>query len=364
MKIIIDVMSGDNAPLELIRGALQARRAFGEEMILVGDEQVIRALADENGLHLDGVRVVHAPSVISMEEPALSVVRDKKDSSMSVGLHMLANGEGDAFVSAGNTGALIAGATLIVHRIKGIQRAGIATVLPFTNPCLLMDSGANLEVTPANLEQFAFMGSRYMEKVLGVKNPRVGLVNNGSEANKGRELEVDAYLQLSDADVNFIGNVEGRDIPFGVCDVLVTDGFTGNILLKYTEGMGRFLLGTMKDLLGTNILTRLSCLSMKGKLDHLKNAFDPSEYGGAPLLGISKPVIKAHGASDDMAIKNAIRRAIDFYRSGINREIAVFSLGHEASMKQRAKARARNERIREKAERAARRREENEEPQA
>jgi glycerol-3-phosphate acyltransferase PlsX len=364
MKIIIDVMGGDRAPLELIRGALLAQKEFGEEVILVGDEAVIRHIASENELSLSGTRIVHAPSVIHMEDHALSVVREKNDSSMSIGLGLLAEGEGDAFVSAGNTGALIAGATLLVRRIKGIQRAGIATVLPFPTPCLLMDSGANLELSPFHFEQFAFMGSCYMEKVLGVPNPRVGLVNNGAEPTKGHQLEQDAYQQLSDAEINFIGNVEGRDIPFGVCDVLVTDGFTGNVLLKYTEGIGKFMLQTLKELFGANMLTRLSAVPLRGKLTELSHAYDASEYGGAPILGISKPVIKAHGSSDARAVKNAIGQAIAFSRSGINRDIAIFAIDHEERVKQRAKQRAEAEKAREKAEKVARKqrkKEENEE---
>lgn len=363
MRIILDVMSGDHAPLELIRGALLARKEYGEEIVLVGDEAVIRSLARKHSLDLSGMTIVHAVSGIDMEDHALAVVRDKRDSSMSVGLHMLAAGEGDAFVSAGNTGALIAGATLIVRRIKGIQRAGIATVLPFPHPCLLMDSGANLEVTPSNLEQFAYMGSRYMEKVMHIENPRVGLINNGSEYTKGRELERDAYVQLSDAEINFVGNIEGAQIPTGVCDVLVTDGFTGNIVLKYTEGMGRFMLSTMKNLFTANMLSRLSAVSMHAKIKELKRVFDASEYGGAPILGIAKPVIKAHGSSDAGAIKNAIRQAIEFDAQGLNRDFAMFALDHEERIKARAKSRAEAEKAREKAERLARKQRKREEAQ-
>ena len=348
MKIIIDVMSGDNAPLELIRGALLAKEEIGEEIILVGDETVIRGCAEADGLDLSGVSVVNATSVIHMDDHALSVVREKSDSSMSVGLHMLAKDEADAFVSAGNTGALVAGATLIVRRIKGIQRAGIAAILPFPTPCLLMDCGANLEVTPANLEQFAFMGSRYMEKILGVRSPRVGLLNNGSEETKGRELEREAYAQLSDAEIRFVGNVEARELPFDVCDVVVTDGYTGNIVLKYTEGAGRFMLSTLKEILTSNFLMKLSAVSLKGKLEDLSHDFDASEYGGAPLLGIAKPVIKAHGSSDANAIKNAIFQAIAFHHTGLNQDIALFASDHEARMRMRAKLRGKLEKAKRK----------------
>ena len=323
MKIIIDVMSGDNAPLALLHGAIIAAEEYKIPIAVVGNRDIIEETAKENQLSLDNVEIVHANGVIEMEDPPLSVIRGKSDSSMSVGLRMLENGEGDAFVSAGNTGALLAGATLLVRRIKGIRRAAIATVLPFPEPILLMDSGANLTVTPDDLEQFAYMGSFYMEKLHGIKQPRIGLLNNGTEHNKGLPLQVEAYQKLQDnADLNFIGNVEGKEIPFSPCDVLVTDGFTGNIVLKYTEGMGRFMLSTLKTLFTKNATTKVAALAMKGQLSALKKQFDASEYGGAPLLGISKPVIKAHGSSDAKAVKNAVLQAVAFLSTGMNVEIA------------------------------------------
>lgn len=324
MRIIIDVMSGDNAPLELIRGAALAAEEYrGVSITLVGDKSVIEETAKENGLILDGLDVVHAATVIGMEDPALSVIRDKSDSSMSVGLKMLEAGEGDAFVSAGNTGALLAGATLLVRRIKGIRRAAIATTLPYPSPILLMDAGANLTVTPENMEQFAFMGSLYMEKIRGIQTPRVGLLNNGAEETKGLPLQIDTYRLLSEhKDINFVGNIEGKDIPFSPCDVLLADGFCGNIVLKYTEGMGKFLLSTIKDLFTANAASKMAALAMKKQLHSMKKQFDATEYGGAPLLGISKPVIKAHGNSNAKAVKNAILQAIAFQSTGINLEIA------------------------------------------
>lgn len=323
MKIIIDVMSGDNAPLELLRGAVMAAEEYHMPITVVGDREIINTVAEENGISLERVEVVHADSVISMEDKPLAVIREKADSSMSVGLKMLQNDEGDAFVSAGNTGALLAGATLLVRRIKGIRRAAIATVLPFPTPVLLMDAGANLEVTPQDIEQFAFMGSFYMGKAHGLQAPRVGLLNNGTEHNKGRELQIKAYERLSqNTDLNFVGNIEGKEIPFSPCDVLLADGFTGNIVLKYTEGMGKFLLSTMKSLFTQSAASKLAALTMKSHLKALKKQFDASEYGGAPLLGISKPVIKAHGSSDAKAVKNAVFQAITFLSTGINRDIA------------------------------------------
>ena len=323
MKIILDAMSGDNAPLEIIKGASFANKEYPIDIILTGQEEIIRQIAEENNIDLDGIEIVDAPSVISMEDRALSVIKEKKDSSMSVGLRMLVAGEGDAFVSAGNTGALIAGATLLVRRIRGIHRAAITTIMPFPSPVLLMDSGANLVVTPEDLEQFAAMGSVYMERIYGIKSPRVGLLNNGSESTKGLPLQVEAYKLLSESkDINFVGNIEAKEIPFGACDVLVTDGFTGNIVLKFLEGMGKMMVGMLTDIFTANAITKMSYLATKKKLKAIKKNFDASEHGGAPLLGISSPVIKAHGSSDANAIKHAVYQAMSFVNTGINIDIA------------------------------------------
>ncbi len=325
MKILVDVMSGDNAPLEIIKGAVAASQTYGEEIIIIGDENVISDVAVQNEINLGGMQIVNSKSVITMEDKPMCVVREKRDSSMSMGLKMLANGEVDAFVSAGNTGALITGATLIVKRIVGINRAAIASVLPLSNPVLLMDSGANLTVTSDNISQFAFMGAKYMEKIYEIDRPRVGQLNNGTEYNKGNSLQVESYQVLSESGLNFVGNVESKEVPFDVVDVLVTDGYTGNIFLKSIEGMGKFMLSLVKELFYTNIATKVSALTMKDKIKEIKHRFDSSEHGGAPLLGISKPVIKAHGSSDAKAIKNAVRQAIDFVKTGINEEIAKFA---------------------------------------
>ena len=329
MRIAVDVMSGDNAPLELIKGAVLAADAFEADITVVGDENVISDIAVKNELDISSLKIVNATSAVTMEDKPMCVVRDKKDSSMSVGLRMVANGEADAFVSAGNTGALITGATLIVKRILGINRPAIASVLPLENPVLLMDSGANLTVTSDNIMQFAFMGAKYMEKIYDIDRPRVGQLNNGTEYNKGNALQVEAYQMLSESGLNFVGNVESKAVPFGVCDVLVCDGYTGNILLKSIEGMSKFMMGILKDLLTTNLATQLSSLTMKEKLRDLKHRFDASEHGGAPILGISKPVIKAHGSSDANAIKNAIRQAIYFVETGINKDIAVYAVDYD-----------------------------------
>ena len=326
MKILLDAMSGDNAPLEIIKGAEMAAKAYPEhKLVLVGDENVISDICVKHNISVEGIEILHAPTAITMEDKPLAVVREKRDSSMSVGLKQLSLGEGDAFVSAGNTGALITGATLIVKRIKGINRAAIATVLPLDNPILLIDAGANLTVTSDNICQFAFMGAKYMERIYGIDRPRVGQLNNGTEYNKGNALQVESFQLLSESGLNFVGNVESKALPFNVCDVLVTDGFTGNILLKSVEGMGKFMLHTLKDVFYTNLATKVSALTMKDKIRDMKHRFDASEHGGAPLLGISRPVIKAHGSSDANAIKNAVRQAISFVEGGINEDITAFA---------------------------------------
>lgn len=325
MKILVDVMSGDKAPLELIKGAVAAHQEYNEQILIIGDENIISDIAVQNDINLSGIEIINSKSVIDMEDKPMCVVREKRDSSMGMGLKMLANGEVDAFVSAGNTGALITGATLIVKRIVGINRAAIASVLPLSNPVLLMDSGANLTVTSDNVSQFAFMGAKYMEKIYNIDRPRVGQLNNGTEYNKGNMLQVESYQVLSESGLNFVGNIESKEVPFDVVDVLVTDGYTGNIFLKSIEGMGKFMLNLVKELFYTNIATKVSALTMKDKIKDIKKRFDSAEHGGAPLLGISKPVIKAHGSSDAKAIKNAVRQAIEFVNTGINVEIAKFA---------------------------------------
>ena len=322
-------MSGDNAPLEMIKGAEMAAKEFDEKIAIIGDENVIADVAVKNEIDLSNVEIVNAASVITMEDKPMCVVREKRDSSMSRGLKMLADGEVDAFVSAGNTGALITGATLIVRRITGINRAAIASVLPLSKPVMLMDSGANLTVTSDNIIQFAFMGAKYMEKIYGIDRPKVGQLNNGTEYNKGNALQIESFQVLSESGLEFVGNVESKEVPFGVCDVLVTDGYTGNIFLKSVEGMGKFMMGLLKDILKTNIATMVSALTMKEKLNDIKHRFDTSEHGGAPLLGISKPVIKAHGSSDAKAIKNAVRQAIHFVDTGINEDITAFARDYD-----------------------------------
>ena len=330
MRILIDAMSGDNAPLEILRGVEAAKREYPmHTLIIVGDENVISDIAVKNDISISDVRIINASDVITMEDNPLCVIREKKESSMAVGLKALSKGEVDAFVSAGNTGALITGATIIVKRIRGISRPAIASVLPLGNPVLLMDSGANLTVTADNMCQFAFMGAKYMEKIYGIDRPRIGLLNNGTEYNKGGAVQIESYQILLESGLEFVGNVEAKSVPFDVCDVLVTDGYMGNIFLKSVEGMGKFMLATLKEVLTTNIVAKVSTLTMGEKIKELKQRFDAGEHGGAPILGISKPVIKAHGSSDGNAIKNAIRQAIYFVETGINDEITAFAADYD-----------------------------------
>lgn len=324
MKIIVDVMSGDNAPAETVKGALLASKQWNYELVLVGNEDIIRLLAEQNGFSLsERITVVNTSEVITMEDNPMCI-RSKKDSSMAKALTLLSGGYGDAVVSAGNTGALYTGASLLVSRIRGFRKAAIATVLPLQSPVLLLDSGANIVVTDENLEQFALMGAAYSERVMGVRSPRVGLLNNGTERTKGSQLLQDTYCRLEEnKSLNFIGNVEPKDLPYGICDVLVTDGFSGNLILKYTEGLGSFLMKKLKETYKRNLLTKASGVLIKGEFHRLLNEFDAAEYGGAPLLGISKPVIKAHGSSDARAIMNAIHQANAYATSGMIDELSA-----------------------------------------
>ncbi len=324
MRIIVDLMGGDNAPAETLKGAVWASQELDAEFVLVGDRNEIEALATQNNYDLSKMELIHAESVITMEDDPILPVRGKQDSSMSVALRMLAEGKGDAMVSTGNTGALFTGATLLVRKVKGVLRPGIGAILPLQNPVLLMDTGAHVTVTEENLEQFGVMGSAYMRKMYGIERPRVGLLNNGSESCKGTALQQAAYQRLSqNPDINFVGNVEGNTVAFDVCDVLVTDGFTGNIFLKGTEGLGKMLLGKLKSMFKEAPLGFVAYLTLKKQIKGLKKQFDSSEHGGAPILGVNKPVIKAHGSSNAKAFKNAIRQAINFASSGVNEEIGV-----------------------------------------
>ena len=318
MKLIIDCMGGDHAPREMLAGAAAAKNEFGGDYILVGPTEALKACAADNGIDLSGFEFLNAEGVVTMDDDPLCVMRDKKDSSMAVALRALRDGVGDALVSPGNTGALFAGASLIIRRMKGVHRAAIGAVLPFSSPCLLMDAGANVTVQPEFLPQFAVMGTAYMKAVFGMESPRVGLLNNGTEASKGTPLQTEAYGMLSEMPgIRWIGNVESGALPFGVCDVAVCDGFTGNICVKAFEGLGKYVLYGLKNVFMTNDDTQRAAAALAQPMAAFRKSFDPSEHGGSPILGLNKPVIKAHGSCDAKSFRSAIRQAIRLCGSGV-----------------------------------------------
>ncbi len=322
MKIIVDAFGGDNAPLEIIKGSMLASREYDVDIILTGDRDKIEACAKENSIDLKRTQIVDAKGVITMHDDAKSVLKEKADSSMSAGFRLLNDGSGDAFVSAGNTGAITVGATLITKRIKGIKRPAIASVMPSAKkPILLMDCGANAECRAEFLYQFGLMGDLYMKHILKYENPRIALANNGVEETKGTPLVREAYELMKKAPYNFVGNIEGRQIPFGDADVIVADGFTGNLILKMYEGVAKVLMNGIKDAFMKNIFLKLSYLGVKSGLDDMKKQFDYKEYGGAVMLGVKKPVVKAHGSADANTFKNAIKQAVWFLENDLIKEI-------------------------------------------
>lgn len=324
MNIIVDAFGGDNAPLEIIKGSIDAKNEYGVDITLVGNEEIIKNVAKENEINIEGVKIVHAESVISQNEAGTEVVKSKKDSSMAVGLKMLHDGEVDAFVSAGNSGAICVGATLIVKRIKGIKRPAFAPVIPtLEGNMMLIDCGANVECKPQMLLQFGVMGSIYMEKVMGIKNPRVGLANVGTEPHKGGELQLKTYELLEKSKLNFIGNIEGRDVPVGGCEVCVSDGFTGNLILKTFEGVAGALMSKIKDVFNKNLKTKLAAAMVYSDLKEMKKSIDYNEFGGAPIIGCAKPVFKAHGSANAKTFKNAIRLTKEYVENNVVEEISA-----------------------------------------
>ena len=322
MRIIVDAYGGDNAPDAVLQGCRMAADRWKCEIILTGDEQKLRQRAAELSVSLEGIGIADAPDVIPVEAEPTAILKQYQQSSMARGLQMLANGEGEAFVSAGSTGALVVGGTLIVKRLKGVKRPAIGTVIPCRGGCfLLLDSGANHDCRPEMLRQFGLMGSVYMKRIIGVPNPHVGLVNIGTEETKGTELQVQAYQLMKEAGYNFIGNVEAREVPLGGCDVAVCDGFTGNILLKTMEGLAALFMGELKAIFMKSLPNKLAAAAVKKDIKGLKKQFDSAEYGGALLLGSRSPVIKAHGSSDAKAFYNAIRQAISCCENNIIGEI-------------------------------------------
>ena len=323
MKILFDAMGGDNAPEANIKGAINAIKSIEAEIILIGNEKILNAKIkelygkDSISEITDRIKIVNAEDVITMEDSPTKAIKSKKDSSMVVGFNMLKKGEGDVFLSAGNSGALLAGATLLVGRIKGIDRPALAAMLPaFESRLLLMDAGANTNCKPINLLQFAQMSGIYLKNTYGIEKPKIGLLNNGTEETKGNDLMKESYKLLKENaqsfGFEFYGNIEGREAFSGIVDGIVTDGFTGNIFLKTVEGMGKMIKVSLSESLKKNVLSTIASIPTLPALKRFKKMMDYKEYGGALFLGVKKPVVKAHGSSDEKLFRFTIRQAEQF----------------------------------------------------
>lgn len=333
MKIIVDCMSGDNAPFEIVKGALIGAKKENVTLIMVGTKSRIEEAAKKCSMSLDGHEIIEntGENILMTDDPSV-VTKEKNESSMAVSLKLLKEGAGDAVVCAGSTGALFTGSTLILRRIKGVRRPALGAIIPVGSPALIADSGANVLCTPDDLVMFARMGSIYMNKVMGIENPKVGLINNGEEECKGTELQKEVYQRLKALDeINFKGNVEGREIFKGPCDVLVCDGFTGNIVLKMVEGGGKFVKTCLKKIFYRNIFSKLAYIFAKSSVKALQQEMDYSIYGGAPFLGIAKPVIKAHGSANHVSIAVCIGQAKRYASSGMIDYIASLSTKSEGN---------------------------------
>ena len=329
MKIIIDAMGGDLAPEAPVLGALQGAKDFGAQITMVGRGEEILQVMKKNGISdlPEGVEIANADDVVDMHDDPATVLHKRKNSSMVVGLRMLAEGQGDAFISAGSTGALLTGATLLVKRVKGIRRAAMGPAMPNKagGKTVILDCGANAECTPEFLLQFGLVGSLYAKKCLGIENPRVGLLNIGAEDSKGTPLQKEAYGLLQEAGsrglLNFTGNVEARDVPMGAVDVVVCDGFSGNVLLKSIEGTAAFMGSLVSRMFKKNALTKVAALLCSSGIKSLKKLLDYREIGGTQFLGIRKPVIKAHGSSDAKAFSNAVGQAMEAAGQDFSQEL-------------------------------------------
>ncbi len=326
MKILIDAMGGDNSPDEIIKGAVQSLDAIESDIILIGNEKIInekiKEFYDKDKISdiSDRLSIKNTTEVIRNEESPTSAIKNKKDSSLVVGFNMLKNGEGDAFVSAGSTGAFMAGGLLMVGRIKGIDRPALCPILPTYDGkgFMLIDCGANTNCKPINLFQFAKMGSIYMNKVMHISDPKVGLLNIGAEEGKGNELTKETFIKFSETDeFNFYGNIEGRDVFGGDVSVVVTDGFTGNVALKTIEGMGSMISKLLKEELNANLWRKLLAAMLMPALKKFKKRMDYSEYGGALLLGIKKPMIKCHGTANAKIVKYTLIQAENFAKNKV-----------------------------------------------
>lgn len=318
MKIYVDAMGGDNAPCEIVKGCVLAVKEYDINITLIGFQEEIQKELWKYKYDKNKIDIINTSEIITNEDEPTRAIRRKKDSSIVKGMEFVKENQNSVLISAGNTGALLAGGLLKIGRIKGILRPALAPALPTKNGIsLLIDAGANTDCKPQHLEQFAIMGSIYMNKVIGINNPKVGLINIGAEEKKGNELARETYKLLKEANINFIGNVEARDIPYGKADVLVCDGFTGNVVLKLTEGLALYILQSLKENILDNTRSKLGGYLLKPSLKQFKNQFDYSEYGGAPFLGVRGGLIKAHGSSDANAIKNAIAKGIKYLKQEV-----------------------------------------------
>ena len=320
MRIVVDAHGGDHAPLEIIKGCCLAAEEMNDlSIFLVGRKNELIQHISDQGLPADRFEIIDAPDIITMDDEPTSVLKEKQYSSMAVAFRFLKEDKADAFVSAGNSGALLVGATLLIKRIRGIKRAALGAVMPsLEGPYIMLDCGANVECKPEYLHQFGMMGSIYMKNCLKIEEPRVGLLNNGVEETKGTDLQKQAFQLLrNDPALRFIGNIEGREVPLGGADVVVADGFSGNIALKISEGWGKLFSVSLKEMFTKNARSKLSAAMVMNEIKAFRKKMDYKEYGGAPLLGVTKPVIKAHGSSDAVAFKNAIRQATAFAESNL-----------------------------------------------
>lgn len=323
MLILVDAMGGDKAPDEIVNGCVDAvNKSEGFDILLLGDNEKINAVLKERKFDAGRIKIRHTTEVIENEDAPTKAVRSKKDSSIVVGFKMLKEKQGDVFLSAGNTGALMTGALLILGRIKGVDRPAVAPILPTkAGGCMLIDAGMNTSCKPINYLQFGIIGSIYMKEIFNIKRPRVGLVNNGAEETKGTEVIKQAHALLSQADINFVGNVEGRQLPLGDVDVAVCDGFVGNVLLKFLEGVGYFFVTGLRKVYSKTIFSKISAIFVKEELRHFFKQMDYEEYGGTPVLGVNGMVFKCHGSSNAKAIKNAVLKAHAFAKSTVIEQI-------------------------------------------
>lgn len=336
MKIVIDGFGGDNAPDEVLKGSALAVKELGIEVIVTGDTAVLKERMTALGVPDTGITLAAADGVITTEDSPKSILKEKSGTSMGVAFNILARGEADAAISAGSTAAIVIGGTMIEKRIKGVKRTALVPLMPSKGGkrYAVIDGGANLDCRPEMLQQFAIMGSCFVKATMGIENPRVGLLNIGTEDEKGRELEHETKLLLEKSPINFVGYVEARDVPLGAVDVLVTDGFTGNVFLKACEGMGALMKDALKEIFFANLKTKIGALLVKSKLNSFMAQMDYKTIGGSPLLGTAKPVFKAHGASDAAAFLGAFRQAVRFVENNaiehMTENIAGLSVGESA----------------------------------